>query len=88
MAHQHTGKKLFEFLAGLKQLGFPTLFITLSCADLRWNEMIKVILKLKTLTLTDDDIKNKYYQKRCGTFNKNPVLVARHFQYRVEPFLK
>ena len=28
------------------------------------------------------------YQKRCNTLNKNPVLVARHFQYRVEIFFK
>ena len=27
-------------------------------------------------------------QERCNTLNKNPVLVARHFQYRVEIFFK
>ena len=26
------------------------------------------------------------YHERCDTLNKNPVLVARHFQYRVEMF--
>ena len=28
------------------------------------------------------------YQDRCDTLNKNPVLVAKHFQYRVEGFFK
>ena len=28
------------------------------------------------------------YHKRCDTLNKNPVLVARHFQYRVEMVFK
>ena len=28
------------------------------------------------------------YHERCDTLNKNPVLVARHFQYRVEMFFK
>ena len=28
------------------------------------------------------------YHKRYDTLNKNPVLVARHFQYRVEIFFK
>ena len=28
------------------------------------------------------------YQYRCDTLDKNPVLVARHFQYRVEFFFK
>ena len=35
-----------------------------------------------------DVIKNMTYQERCNTLNKNPVLVARHFQYRVEIFFK
>ena len=28
------------------------------------------------------------YQERCKLLNSNPVLVARHFQYKVEPFFK
>ena len=28
------------------------------------------------------------YQERCDTLNKNLVLAARHFQYRMELFLK
>ena len=28
------------------------------------------------------------YHERCDTLNKNPVLVVRHFQYRVELFFK
>ena len=36
-------KFLFEVLAMVKQLGLPTFFMTLSCADLRWNELISII---------------------------------------------
>ena len=81
-------KFLFEVLAMVKQLGIPTFFMTLSCADLRWNELVEIILKLNRLDFSDDVIKNMTYQERCNTLNKNPVLVARHFQYRVEIFLK
>ena len=28
------------------------------------------------------------YQERCDTLNKNPVLVVRRFQYRVEIIFK
>ena len=49
--------------------------MTLSCADLRWNELIGVISKLNSLNLSDNDINNMFYQKRCDTLNKNPVLV-------------
>ena len=81
-------KKLFEVLAMVKQLGIPTFFMTLSCADLRWNELIEIIAKLNSLNLTEDDIKYMCYQDRGDTLNKNPVLAARHFQYRVEVFFK
>ena len=34
---------LLEVLAMVKQLGLPTYFMTLSCADLRWNELVDII---------------------------------------------
>ena len=77
---------LFEVLAMVKQLGVPTFFMTLSCADLRWNELVSIISKLNGLNLTDDDINNMDYFQRCEILNSNPVLLARHFQYRVEVF--
>ena len=73
-----------EVLAMVKQLGIPTFFMTLSCANLRWNESVQIIAKLNSTNLTDDDIKNMCYQDRYDTLNKNQVLVARHFQFGVE----
>ena len=88
-AHKLIGKFfLFEVLAMVKQLGIPTFFMTLSYADLRWNELVEIISKLNRLDFSDDVIKNMTYQERCNTLDKNPVLVARHFQYRVEIFFK
>ena len=72
----------------LKQLGIVTFFMTLSCADLRWNELVEILSKLNKLDFSDDVIKNMTYQERCNTLNKNPVLVARHFQYKIEIFFK
>ena len=34
---------LLEVLAMVKQLGLPTYFMTLSCADLRWNKLVDII---------------------------------------------
>ena len=46
-----------EVLAMIKQLGLPTFFVTCSCADLRWHELIEIIYKLNEGDiLTDDDI--------------------------------
>ena len=79
--HQHTGKN--EVLATVRQLRLPTFFMTLSCADLRWNELISIIATLQGETLIDNDIKEMDFFDRCSFLNLNPVLLARHFQYRV-----
>ena len=49
---------LFEVLAMVKQLGVPTYFLTLSCADLRWDELPYIINKLNNLGLTEEELKN------------------------------
>ena len=79
---------LFDVLAMVKQLGVPTFFMTLSSADLKWNELVSMIKKLHKLNMSQEDIENLTYHDRCPLLNSNPVLVARHFQYRVEFFFK
>ena len=77
-----------QVLAMVKKLGTATFFLTLSCADLRWNELISIIFKLNRVDISDEEVDEMTYHERCDTLNKNPVLVARHFQYRVEMFFK
>ena len=62
--------------------------MTLSSADLKWNELVYIINKLHKLDMPEEDIRNLTYHDRCRLLNSNPVLVARHFQYRVEVFFK
>ena len=81
-------KFLFDILAMVKQLGVLTFFMTLSSADLKWNELVLIINKLYKLDLLEENIKNLSYQDKCRLFNSNPVLVAKNFQYRVEVFFK
>ena len=79
---------LYDARAMVKQLGIPTYFLTLSCAYLRWDKLPYIINKLTDLGLSNEEPKNLSYQERCNLLNKNPVLVAIHFQYKVEVFLK
>ena len=72
----------------VKQLGTQTFFLTLSCADLQWNELISIIFKLNRVDILDEEIDEMLYHERCDTLNKNPTLVARYFQYRVKMFSK
>ena len=79
-------KFMYEVVAMVKQLGIPTWFMTLSCADLRWPELFQIIAKTQGLSLTDEEIEALSYNERCSMINLNPVVVAKHFQYRVETF--
>ena len=78
---------LHNILAMVKQIGIPTYFWILSCADLKWKELSYFINRLN-LGLSDGELKPLSYQKRCILVNNNPVLLARHFKYNVEIFFK
>ena len=45
-----------EVLEMVKQLGCPTFFLTLSCADLRWNELVVIISKLNSIGITEENV--------------------------------
>ena len=53
----------------VKQLGIPSFFLTLSCADLRCNELISIISKLNGLNISEEDIDQMSYHERCNTLN-------------------
>ena len=67
----------------VKQLERRTFLLTLSCAELPY-----IISKLNKPGLHDEELKNLSYQEWCNLLNNNPVLKARHFQYKVEVFFK
>ena len=79
---------LYDVSARVKQLGIPTYFLTLSCADLRREELPYIINKLNNLGLCEEELENSSYQERCNLLNNNPVFVTRNFQCKVEVFFK
>lgn len=79
---------LYDLLAMIRQLGVPQFWHTVSCADLEWPELYRVLSrKLCTSELTDEQISQLTYEEKCGLLNKDPVTVARHFQYRLECYM-
>ena len=59
-------KFLHTFLAMVKQLELPTFFITLSYADLRWNELLLIIAELRREVLPEDSINEiDFFLERC-----------------------
>ena len=77
---------MYEVVAMAKQLGIPTWFMTLSCADLRWPELFQIISRIQGKDITDEEVDALSYDEKCKMLNLNPVIVAKHFQFRVETF--
>ena len=73
-------KFMYEVVAMVKKLAIPTWFMTLSCADLRWPELFKVVARTQGRDITEDDIEVLSYVERCQMLNANPVVTAKHFQ--------
>ena len=71
---------MYDVLAMIKKLGIPIYFLTLSFAELRWEELSYTVNKSKSPGLSNNNIKNLSYQEGCDLLNKNPVLVAKHFR--------
>ena len=79
-------KFMYEILGMVKQLGIPTWFMTLSCADLRWPELFQIIARMQGRSMCNKEVEGLSYNEKCQMLNTNPVIVAKHFQYRVETF--
>ena len=68
----------------IKQLGPPRCWMAFSGDDFRWKEIYKILAKLKGYELSDDEIDRMTYDENCKMLNSNPIVILRHFQYRIE----
>ena len=55
-----------KVLAMVKQLGVPIFFLTLSCAELRWDELIKIKEKLNKADKVHADMSDLSNHERCS----------------------
>jgi hypothetical protein len=77
------GKTKHTF-AMIRQLGVPTLFLTLSAAESRWSELL-VILKqvLDGVTISEDEASLMPFEKKADLIRRDPVTCSRYFDYRL-----
>ena len=83
-------KLLHHVLVMVKQLGTPAFFsgFFMCLITIERIDIYSIIVELNGIDIADEDIDRVSYRERCDIFNKNPVIVARHFQYRVEMLFK
>ena len=75
----HTGNKFMrEVIAMVKQLDIQTWFMTLSCAHLRWPELLQILARIQGNDLTDKQVDALSCNGRCWMLNLNPVIVPKH----------
>ncbi|CAF1386156.1 unnamed protein product, partial [Rotaria sordida] len=80
---QYWHQRLKDLFGMTRQLGFPTFFITLSCADLRWKEFVDTFIRHTGLP-----VKESYtFEEKTKLLRANPVLAARLFERRFTSFM-
>lgn len=64
--------------------GVPTLFLTLSAADLHWHDSLSPMFYLRHHRMpTEDELNNLTAQERCSLLNSYPHIAAMQFYRRI-----
>ena len=85
-AYLETRKK--DIFAMIRQLSLPTWFMSLSAADTRWTDLLKMLAKLNDgIYYSEKELENLSWQEKTKLFQKDPVTCSRYFDHRVQEFL-
>ena len=72
-------------MAHLRQNGCPSVFLTLSCAEFDWPELLKEIVEtVERRKVTNEYIANLSQSEKNKIISENVVQSTLHFQKRVE----
>jgi hypothetical protein len=74
-----------EVLAMIRQLGCPTIFLTLSAAETKWADLIVILSQvLENKVITVEEAENMSYEKKCDLIRQDPVTCVRYFEHRLK----
>ena len=77
-----------DIFAMIRQLSLPTWFMSLSAADTRWTDLLKMLAKLNNgVDYSDKDLEGLTWQEKTRLVQKDPVTCSRYFDHRVQEFL-
>ena len=72
-------------MALLRQFGSPTLFLTLSCAEFDWPQLLKEIVEtVERRTVTDEYVESLSKSQKNKLISENYVQTTIHFQKRMD----
>ncbi|KAI8423307.1 hypothetical protein MSG28_014329 [Choristoneura fumiferana] len=75
-----------NLIAMVKNLGPPTWFLTLSCNDLNWDDMLKALLI--SAGRPNESPSNLSFSDRQKLVEDHPVTLSRQFMIRVNAFMR
>ena len=85
-AYLETRKK--DIFAMIRQLSLPTWFMSLSAADTRWTDLLKMLAKLNDgIEYSEKELEHLTWQEKTKLVQKDPVTCSRYFDHRVQEFL-
>ena len=85
-AYLETRKK--DIFAMIRQLSLPTWFMSLSAADTRWTDLLRILAKLNDgIDFSEKELENLSWQEKTKLVQKDPVTCSRYFDHRVQEFL-
>ncbi|XP_021964938.1 uncharacterized protein LOC110860191 [Folsomia candida] len=68
----------------IRQLGIPTMFITLSAAEVKWVELIVILKKvLDQEIITEDTAETMKWEEKADLIRRDPITCSRYFDYRL-----
>ncbi|VDI36704.1 Hypothetical predicted protein [Mytilus galloprovincialis] len=76
---------LKDLLATIRQIGIPTWFATFSAADMRWTEVLYLLMEQQKSHQSLEDLD---WTAKCEILRNNPVMNAVMFDHRFHTFLK
>ena len=72
----------------IRQLSLPTWFMSLSAADTRWTDLLRMLAKLNDgIEYSEKEIDKMTWQEKTKLVQKDPVTCSRYFDHRVQEFL-
>ena len=76
-------------MAMIRQLGIPSLFISLSAADTKWTNLLSSIQTLLTNKLcSSEEIEKMTGSQKCTLISSHPTACSQYFDNRVKKFYK
>ena len=84
----YLAKKRREAFAMIRQIGFPSVFISQSAAETKWPELLKALGQtVDNRTYADEEVENMDFETKSRLIRGDSATVVRYFDHRFKVFL-